>query len=192
MKKRFIILCTITTVALSFLACGNKDNTVDNSTISQETTQETDNTVSEENTDTTSDESNETEEVSSSEDEDTSEVDYSVFTDRSSTEVEAYAKTIRDAALASDWDTIGDMISYPVADPDGNTCNNKEEFIEYANNIGFDKSFYDSLEKWTVSDLWGNYQGGCIDNGNIWFADIYVDDTNREFRIIAFWRLTMK
>ena len=113
---------------------------------------------------------------------------YSVFTDASDAEVEAYAQKVVDAVLAKDWDSVGDMISYPIGSKeDNNLCNNKEEFVEYAKNTGFDDSYFKSLSAWKVSDLWGNWQGGCIDDGNIWFSGV----NDEGFKILTLFDLRM-
>ena len=110
---------------------------------------------------------------------------YSVFTSASNEEVEAYAQKVVDATLAKDWDTIGDMIQYPIGGAENNSlCNNKEEFVKYANETGFDEEFFTTLSQWKVSDLWGNWQGACIDNGNIWFRDLSLDTP--DFKIVSF------
>ena len=80
------------------------------------------------------------------------------------------------------------MISYPIGSKeDNNLCNNKEEFVEYAKNTGFDDSYFKSLSAWKVSDLWGNWQGGCIDDGNIWFSGV----NDEGFKILTLFDLRM-
>jgi hypothetical protein len=110
---------------------------------------------------------------------------YSVFTDAKPEEVEAFAQKIVDATLAKDWDTIGDMIEYPIGNTElNNICNNKEEFVAYATETGFEEEYFTALSKWQVADLWGNWQGACIDDGSIWFRDINID--NPEFKIVSY------
>ncbi len=112
-------------------------------------------------------------------------VDYSVFTSASAADVEAYAQKIVDATNAKDWDTIGDMIEYPIGSEElGNLCNNKEEFVAYANDKGFDEESLAKVQAWTVADLWANYQGASIGDGDIWFRDLSLD--NPEFKIVSY------
>lgn len=180
MKNRFITMCLIGSVFMAFIACGNQKG---------DTVEETAPVAVEETDDEGALIENLNEEVES-EDNQPEEVDYEVFTSKGSEAVEEYAKEIKGAALDEDWDTIGDMIAYPIGSKeDGTLCENKEDFIEYATNVGFDQSYYDSLEEWSLEDLWANYQGAMLDNGNIWFADVYVDDTNCQLKIISFWGL---
>ena len=61
-----------------------------------------------------------------------------MFTDATNAEVEEYAQKIVDAVNAKDWEAIGDMIQYPIgSEEDNSLCNNKEEFLAYANSTGF-------------------------------------------------------
>ena len=120
--------------------------------------------------------------------ESTEESSYSVFTSASDEEVEEYAQKIVDAVLAKDWDTIGDMIEYPIGTTEtNNLCNNKEEFLSYVNNTGFSDEELEALASWKISDLWANWQGACIADGTIWFRDIGVD--NSEFKIVSLFDL---
>ncbi|MBP5324542.1 MAG: hypothetical protein J6Y86_03495 [Pseudobutyrivibrio sp.] len=180
MKNRVITLCLIGSVSMAFIACGQQKSDI----VEETPPVATEETVEDEQVlDIPVEEAD-------SEEDPAEEADYSVFTDKSEDEVEKYAKEIKDAALAEDWDKIGDMIAYPIGSKEeGTLCENKEDFIEYATNVGFDQSYYDSLEEWSQEDLWANYQGAMLDNGMIWFSDIYVDDTNRELKIISFWGL---
>ena len=180
MKNRLITLCLIGSVSMAFMACGQQKSDI---------VEETPPVATEETVEDEQVLDNPVEETDSEEDQ-VSEKDYSVFTDKEAAEVEAYAKEIKDAALAENWDKIGDMIAYPIGSKEeGNLCETKEDFIEYATNVGFDQSYYDSLEEWSQEDLWANYQGAMLDNGMIWFSDVYVDDTNCELKIISFWGL---
>ena len=183
MKKRFLTICAILSVTGMFMACGNSANGIDSSKVAVESSNSSnENSVSNddnEGAETYSDETDPGADVESDE------VDYSVFTSASPAEVQAYAEKVKKAALAKDWDTIGDMIAYPIgSDELNNKCANKEEFIAYANSTGFEDDYFTSLEAWDVSDLWGNYQGACMDDGSIWFSGIGDDD--KDFKIISF------
>ncbi len=70
---------------------------------------------------------------------------------------------------------------------DNNLCSNKEEFIAYANNTGFNQEEMTALASWDISDLWANWQGACINNGSIWFRD--VDTEKKELKIVSLFEL---
>lgn len=184
MKKKFLTLCAIVSISAMSIACG--DTASEAETPDTEVTSE----VADADTQTDAAEAEVSEEADDAASTDGSgeEGKYSVFTDASDAEVEAYAQKVVDAVLAKDWDSVGDMISYPIGSKeDNNLCNNKEEFVEYAKNTGFDESYFKSLSAWKVSDLWGNWQGGCIDDGNIWFSGV----NDEGFKILTLFDLRM-
>lgn len=184
MKKKLLTLCAIVSISAMAIACGNTSDETEASGVEEsaevaEVDTQTDAAEAEVSEDT-----DDAAALGSSEEEGM----YSVFTDATNAEVEAYADKVIKAALAKDWDTIGDMIEYPIGSKDqNNLCKNKEEFVAYANSTGFVDDFYTSLSAWDQSELWGNYMGACIDNGSIWFRDINPDKT--EFKIVKFFDL---
>ena len=195
MKKRFLALCVAASMSAMLMACGSSTDEKEESGIQVEKIEESNDDSQEEAADSKESEKSEdaTAEVNDNDgtadtieaSSDSEEGKYVVFTDASNAEVEAYAEKVVSAALAKDWDTIGDMIEYPIGAKEfNNVCNNKDEFVAYANSTGFDESYFTSLTAWDMTDLWGNYQGACIDNGNIWFRDINID--NPEFKIVSF------
>lgn len=170
MKKRFLALCAIVSMSAMLVACGESKEVATEDVQTEESVEDT--TASSESEDS----------------EGSEEGKYVVFTNASDEEVEAYADKVIKAALAKDWDTIGDMIQYPIGSKeDNNLCKDKDEFLAYANGSGFDEEYFTSLSKWDSSELWGNWQGACIDNGNIWFRDINLDTP--EFKIVSFFGL---
>ncbi len=117
-----------------------------------------------------------------------SDFDCSVFTAANYSEVCEYAKKIKDLTIAEDWNAIGDMICYPVKNRNGKVIKSKEDFVKYVSDTGFDKSYIDSLSKWSVDEIWFDSHGACVDDGNIWFEDCDSDDT--EFKICSFFALS--
>ncbi|SFU31964.1 hypothetical protein [Butyrivibrio sp. M55] len=184
MKKKLLTLCAIVSISAMAIACG------DTAAETEEPAVEESAEVAEVDTQTDAADAEVSEEADDAASTDGSgeEGKYSVFTDASDAEVEAYAQKVVDAVLAKDWDSVGDMISYPIGSKeDNNLCNNKEEFVEYAKNTGFDDEYFKSLSDWKVSDLWGNWQGGCIDDGNIWFSGV----NDEGFKILTLFDLRM-
>jgi len=197
MKKRLLSLCLAVSISSLCIACGSKtepetpdvpniEESVENNEVPSSTS------VSDEApTDITGDIDTEIDEgTDDSSGSKASDFDCSVFTEASYSDVSEFAKQIKDLALAENWDKLGDMINYPVEDSSGKVCNTKEDFINYATNTGFDKSLYDSLNKWTIDAIWFNSEGACIDDGNIWFNDVSFNDI--DLKIISFWGLRSK
>ena len=186
MKKKFLTLCAIVSISAMSIACGDTA-TEGETAVAELSGVETDIDFDDE-TDAAEAEVSEEADDAASTDGSGEEGKYSVFTDASDAEVEAYAQKVVDAVLAKDWDSVGDMISYPIGSKeDNNLCNNKEEFVEYAKNTGFDDEYFKSLSDWKVSDLWGNWQGGCIADGNIWFSGV----NDEGFKILTLFDLRM-
>ena len=162
MKNRILTLCMIVSMSSAIMACGGTTDVTE----SPETPAVVDETQ-EDAAEVTDAETTDSAETADSAAEGGK---YVAFTDASDAEVEAFAQKLVDATLAKDWNTIGDMISYPIGSKEeNNLCNNKEEFVAYANSTGFDDEFFTTLSAWKVADLWGNWQGGCIADGAIWF-----------------------
>ena len=152
-----------------------------------EATTTTEDEVATEATDATEDTTADSTDATATEGDD-AEAKYVVFTDASNEEVETFAQKVVDAVLAKDWETVGDMIEYPIGtEEDKNLCNNKEEFVAYANSTGFSEEGMTSLAAWDNADLWANWQGACIDNGNIWFRDI--DPEKKDLKIVSLFDL---
>ena len=184
MKKRMITVCAVLSACGVLMACGNSSE--GDNTTGVQVEQITEAATTEETVEAAVVEAAETAEVEAESSDE--EGKYVVFTDASNAEVEAYAKEVVDAAIAKDWEKIADMIEYPIgSDELGNKCSSKEEFLAYANDKGFEEEYITSLSAWDMSDLWGNYQGACIDNGNIWFRDINPE--KKEFKIVSFFGL---
>ena len=187
MKKKFLTLCAIVSISAMSIACG--DTASEAETPDTEVTSE----VADADTQTDAAEAEVSEEVEEAEDASSAEGSdeegkYVVFTDASNAEVEAYAQKVIDAAIAKDWDTIGDMLQYPIGSKEeNNLCKNKEEFVAYAKNTGFEDEFFTALSSWKMSDLWGNWRGACIADGDIWFRDMNPDKT--EFKVVKFFDL---
>ncbi len=196
MKMRILAVCTLVSMSAVLMACGSSSKANESTEVkvveaseASEVSAATEAAGSESvavDAGSTEATAESTEAVTGDSSEGTDEEGkYVVFTDASNAEVEAYAEKIKTAVLAKDWDTIGDMIEYPIGSKEtNNLCSNKEEFLAYANNTGFDEEYFKTLSEWNISDLWGNYEGACIDNGNIWFRD--VDTEKKEFKIVSF------
>ncbi|MCR4997635.1 MAG: hypothetical protein K6A61_10100 [Butyrivibrio sp.] len=123
MKKIFLTLCAIVSISAMSIACGDTA-TEGETAVAELSGVETDIDFDYE-TDATEAEVSEEADDAASTDGSGEEGKYSVFTDASDAEVEAYAQKVVDAVLAKDWDSVGDMISYPIGSKeDNNLCNN--------------------------------------------------------------------
>lgn len=193
MKRKLLSYCALIAVCGMLTACNGSSDNAKSTDIKVEKVAEPANSASSEDKgDITEKESKEAKDADSTEAgtaaSSIEESKYDVFTDASNAEVEAFAKKVVDAVNTKDWNTVGDLIQYPIGSKDDNNlCSNKEEFIAYANNTGFNQEEMTALASWDISDLWANWQGACINNGSIWFRD--VDTEKKELKIVSLFEL---
>jgi hypothetical protein len=122
-------------------------------------------------------------------DEDTSSEDagyYSMVTSMSKKNVEAFARTVRDAYLNGDWAEIAELISYPITLYPDVTVNNADEFLAYTSDKVVDDSDRQVMEEETCENMFVNGQGICMGSGQIWLSDVATDiSTEMNMHIIA-------
>ncbi len=110
---------------------------------------------------------------------------YETSTSRTSSEVESFAETIKSLVLAKDWTGLSNLIAYPIS-IDGAFYNDSAAFlsIDFENNLNPD--FISSLEAETCHEMFNNWQGISMGaNGEIWFKDVYSDESNSTLQITA-------
>ena len=100
--------------------------------------------------------------------------------------VEAFAENARDAYLEEDWETIADLIGYPVTMYPNETIKNADEFLNYMKGKHVSASDMLQMKNETCRDMFYNGEGICMGSGQIWFADVnYMTDQAPHLRIIA-------
>lgn len=110
---------------------------------------------------------------------------YQTSTSRTSSEVENFAETIKSLVLAKDWSGLSNLIAYPIS-IDGAFYNDSAGFlsIDFENNLNPD--FISALEAETCHEMFNNWQGISMGaNGEIWFKDVYSDESNSTLQITA-------
>ena len=79
--------------------------------------------------------------------------------------------------MKDDWDTLADMVSYPIL-INNTTLNTKGDFLEFMAGATIDTMFAKQLEDCNIEEtLWSKYSGITLqlDNGYIWFEDCGED-----------------
>lgn len=110
---------------------------------------------------------------------------YAVCSSYSKEEIESYAKTIKKIILNKEWEELADRISYPIT-IENFECKSEEDFKE----IGFDEmltdDFYTALENESCEEMFCNYAGIMLGNGQVWIAEV-IDEGSEdgELMIIA-------
>lgn len=110
---------------------------------------------------------------------------YSVCTELSKEEVEAFAKQVKEELLAKDLPKLAEKIAYPIV-IDGVTYEDASAFEnEKVEELLSDENFYESIEAEECVDLFCNYQGIMMGEGQVWIAQVEGEDHKKELKIIA-------
>ncbi len=109
---------------------------------------------------------------------------YSVAVSQSASEVEAFAQSVKDNFLASDWKALSKQIDYPVL-VGKEKIQNKKAFIRYAKSGTVRKKFLKALKKETCKEMFCRDQGVCFGDGIIWFSE-RESGTKTKLRVISF------
>lgn len=167
MKKWIYISLVLMLIFLT--ACGAKTNTAD--------TADTPNTAKPEETETVT----ETDEVVSS-----AVIDYySLCTNEDSQTVESFAATVRQQILDKDWSALADNIAFPITVGDRSYAN-KDEFVAADWSSILSAEFFESIENESCENLFCNYQGIMLGNGEVWISEP-LDASNKSMglKVIA-------
>ena len=99
------------------------------------------------------------------------EKDYSVSTDLSAAVVETAAATVRNAVAKNDWDTIADMIDYPI-EIGSTSVKDAAEFKALIESSTVAPEFITAVTDDSCVDLYANYQGVMVGaDGEIWMNE---------------------
>lgn len=101
--------------------------------------------------------------------------DYSVCTTLDKESVENFASTIKDAVLDSDWNTLSNMVSYPI-EIDGINVTNSEDFVNLINEKGVSDDFIAAIQAEPCKDLFARDLGVMMGNGEIWYTQLADTD----------------
>ena len=113
------------------------------------------------------------------------EVSYDAVTAMDSADVEAIARTVRDAYLDEDWETVSEHLSYPVI-VGGVPLNTTDDFLKYMEDKTIAPGDRDALQNETCENMFLNGQGICLGDGEIWLRDPnYMTNEQPVLEIIA-------
>lgn len=86
--------------------------------------------------------------------------------------VETFANKFKEAVVKKDKEAVASMIHYPIdatLKDKAVIINNKEEFLRFYNDI-FDKTLCSKIANANTHNMFANYQGVMIGNGEVWFG----------------------
>ena len=170
-RKRFAILfpVLILGIALLFSACGSSQEEAAEGSGAEGQYEETTSDAAAEET--------------------ASEDPYSGVTTLQPAEVEDFAMKVRQAYLDEDWSTISEMIEYPIT-LNEETIDSAKEFQAFMKDKKIDGSSRKAMEDETCRNMFTNFQGICMGDGDIWFLDVHFDGEEQTdeplLKIIAF------
>lgn len=107
---------------------------------------------------------------------------YVVCTDFDKATVEAYAAQVRETILNQDWETLSGMLDYPISMTADTQVENAEEFLAFLKGKKISTAFLDAVEQESCVDMFANYQGICMQSGEVWIGQVGEEP---ELRVIA-------
>lgn len=118
---------------------------------------------------------------------------YSVCTDLGTWEVERFAKRIKKQILAGDFESLAEEISYPVT-VDGLEYADREAFLAADFIREPNPAFLSAIEETPDENLFCNWRGIMLGNGEVWFGEVTDSDTSASegLRITAINGITLK
>lgn len=100
---------------------------------------------------------------------------YSVCTNYSKSEVEQYAKEIRELVLAEDWEKLSEYVAYPITMA-GVTYEDRTPFLSAPFETHLDDVSMESIRSESCTDMFCNYAGIMMGNGDVWIGEVLNED----------------
>lgn len=100
---------------------------------------------------------------------------YSVCTNYSKAEVELFAETVREMILAKDWESLSELVSYPVS-MNGVIYEDRASFLSAPFDTQLNADAIAVFEQESCSDMFCNYAGIMMGNGEVWMAEVLNED----------------
>lgn len=176
MKKRLVMLALMVAVGVTTISCGKKSEV---QTIPFETGDEENDVKKDEiETDETEAEDAASDDEESVEDE--LEVrEYTVCTDKSAEEVEAFAADIVSLFKKEDWKGLAKCVYYPITIND-TYYESEKKFLQTDWSNTFSKEYIDDVVNAETTNLFANWQGIMLSDGCIWFGEV-----DNELKVIS-------
>lgn len=110
---------------------------------------------------------------------------YAVCTSLSVEEVETFAAQVRQAVLDKDWDSLAQMTCYDIKVGE-NTFADSAEFAAADWDSVFSEDFIQAIEEESCREMFCNWQGVMMGDGQIWFSEVLDMDGNSEgLKVVA-------
>ena len=100
---------------------------------------------------------------------------YSVCTNYSKSEVEQYAKEVRECILAEDWERLSEYVAYPIT-MGGVAYEDSTSFLTALFGTLLDENSIESIRNESCTDMFCNYAGIMMGNGEVWIGEVLNED----------------
>ena len=100
---------------------------------------------------------------------------YSVCTNYSKSEVEQFAKEIREFIIAEDWKRLSEYVVYPITIA-GVTYEDSTSFLAAPFEAHLDEDLIEAIRNESCIDMFCNYAGIMMGNGEVWIGEVLNED----------------
>ena len=100
---------------------------------------------------------------------------YSVCTNYSKSEVEQFAKEVRECILAEDWERLSEFVAYPITIA-GVTYEDSTSFLAAPFEAHLDEDSIEAIHNESCTDMFCNYAGIMMGNGEVWIGEVLNED----------------
>ena len=100
---------------------------------------------------------------------------YSVCTNCTKSEVEQFAKEVRECILAEDWERLSEFVAYPITIA-GVTYEDSTSFLTAPFGTQLDEDSMESIRNESCTDMFCNYAGIMMGNGEVWIGEVLNED----------------
>lgn len=100
---------------------------------------------------------------------------YSVCTNYSKSEVEQFAKEVREFILAEDWEGLSEYVVYPITMA-GVTYEDSTSFLAAPFETHLDEASIEAVRNEICTDMFCNYAGIMMGNGEVWIGEVLNED----------------
>ena len=100
---------------------------------------------------------------------------YSVCTNYSKSEVELFAKEVREFILAKDWERLSEYVAYPITMA-GVAYEDSTSFLAALCEAYLDEDSIESIRNESCTDMFCNYAGIMMGNGEVWIGEVLNED----------------
>ena len=100
---------------------------------------------------------------------------YSVCTNYSKSEVEQFAKEIREFIIAEDWKRLSEYVVYPITIA-GVTYEDSTSFLTAPFGTQLDEDSMESIRNESCTNMFCNYAGIMMGNGEVWIGEVLNED----------------